>query len=75
MKNVFVTAIAINGLLSGASAQLLGLDLDIEGLLKSLGPAPANDPRFTTWTAPGPHDGTFEHLGNVVRWNRSLIDP
>jgi hypothetical protein len=65
MKNVFVTAIAVNGLLSGASAQLLGLDLDIEGLLKSLGPAPASDPRFTTWTAPGPHDGTFEHLGNV----------
>jgi hypothetical protein len=31
--------------------------LGFEGLLKSLGPAPDTDPRFTTWTAPGPIDG------------------
>ncbi|KAK4621380.1 Putative sterigmatocystin biosynthesis peroxidase stcC [Fulvia fulva] len=30
--------------------------LDIPGLLASLRPAPANDPRFTNWDAPGPND-------------------
>ena len=36
-----------------ASAQLL----DIPGLLGGLGPAPDNDPRFTTFTPPGHNDG------------------
>lgn len=31
--------------------------LDIPGLLSSLGPAPANDPRFTNFQKPGPNDG------------------
>ena len=35
------------------SAQLL----DIPGLLGGLGPAPDNDPRFTTFTPPGHNDG------------------
>ncbi|CAK3964688.1 sterigmatocystin biosynthesis peroxidase stcC [Lecanosticta acicola] len=34
----------------------VGSLLDIHGLLSSLGPAPANDPRFTNWVAPGPYD-------------------
>ena len=36
---------------------LLGIPLDIGALLKSLGPAPASDPRFTTFTPPGSGDG------------------
>lgn len=36
---------------------LLGLPLDIGSLLKSLGPAPANDPRFTDFHPPGTGDG------------------
>ncbi|KAK4493832.1 hypothetical protein PRZ48_015017 [Zasmidium cellare] len=39
-------------LVASASAQLL----NIPALLGSLGPAPEGDPRFTTWTAPGPND-------------------
>jgi len=54
MKANFAAVVAVNGLIAGASAQLLGLD--IEGLLKSLGPAPDTDPRFTTWKAAGPGD-------------------
>ena len=37
-------------------AALASAQLDIPALLASLGPAPANDPRFTTWTKPGPGD-------------------
>jgi hypothetical protein len=58
MRANYAAVVAVHGLLllSGtASAQLLGLD--IPGLLKSLGPAPDTDSRFTTWTAPGPGDG------------------
>ena len=36
---------------------LLGLPLDISALLKSLGPAPANDPRFTNFHPAGSGDG------------------
>jgi hypothetical protein len=36
---------------------LLGLPLDIGALLKSLAPAPANDPRFTTFRPAGAGDG------------------
>jgi len=54
MKSGLFTIVAASGLVSVASAQLLGLD--ITGLLASLGPAPADDPRFTNWTAPGPGD-------------------
>lgn len=40
------------------SAQdLLGLPLDIAGLPSSLGPAPANDARFTNFQPPGSGDG------------------
>ncbi len=47
-----VRILAIGAVLTAvASAQL-----DIPALLASLGPAPANDPRFTTWTAPGKND-------------------
>ncbi|KAI8942801.1 hypothetical protein NX059_000844 [Plenodomus lindquistii] len=35
---------------------LLDLPLDIATLLSSLGPAPPTDPRFTTFTPPGPND-------------------
>jgi hypothetical protein len=36
---------------------LLGLPLDVGALLKSLGPAPANDPRFTNFQPAGHGDG------------------
>lgn len=38
---------------AATSAQLL----DIPGLLAGLGPAPAGDSRFTTFTPPGHNDG------------------
>lgn len=38
---------------------LLGLPLDISALLKSLGPAPANDPRFTNFHPAGSGDGVY----------------
>jgi hypothetical protein len=63
MKANFAAVVAVNGLIAGASAQLLGLD--IEGLLKSLGPAPDTDPRFTTWKAAGPGDGNVESCGRI----------
>lgn len=66
MKASVLALTAVSGLFSATSAQLLGLDigldvgldveLDIPGLLASLAPAPADDPRFTNWTAPGPGD-------------------
>jgi hypothetical protein len=67
MKANFAAVVAVNGLLSGASAQLLGLD--IPGLLKSLGPAPDTDPRFTKWTAPGPGDGNVGSFGRIEAWH------
>nr|POE51549.1 putative sterigmatocystin biosynthesis peroxidase stcc [Quercus suber] len=39
--------------LLGATA---AAQLDITSLLDNLGPAPASDPRFTNWIAPGPND-------------------
>jgi hypothetical protein len=38
---------------------LLGLPLDISALLKSLGPAPASDPRFTDFHPAGSGDGAY----------------
>ena len=50
---------AITLLASVVSAKgLLGLPLDIGALLSSLGPAPANDPRWTDFHPAGTGDGT-----------------
>ncbi|KAL9530545.1 Peroxidase [Sphaerulina musiva] len=43
--------IILPALVATAAAQL-----NIPALLSSLGPAPADDPRFTNWVAPGPND-------------------
>ena len=44
--------------------------VDIPGLLASLGPAPAGDPRFTNFQAPGKGDGTLfavlEHCATLT---------
>ncbi|KAH7094493.1 Peroxidase, family 2-domain-containing protein [Paraphoma chrysanthemicola] len=55
MVNILFFVLA-NLQLPAASAGLLGLPLDIGGLLSSLHPAPANDPRFTNFSPPGAGD-------------------
>ena len=55
-------AIVVSVFTAGVAAHpqggsLLGLPLDIGSLLKSLGPAPANDPRFTNFKPAGSGDG------------------
>ena len=40
--------------------------LDIQNLLSSLGPANANDPRFTTHSPPGPGDGRLPSISSKV---------
>lgn len=53
------------------SAQLL----DIPGLLGGLGPAPDNDPRFTTFTPPGHNDGKAADIPSIPsRGENILID-
>jgi hypothetical protein len=42
----------------GAAVTSAQLQLDIPSLLASLAPAPEGDSRFTTFTPPGPNDGT-----------------
>jgi hypothetical protein len=37
-------------------AAAVSAEIDIPAFLASLGPAPANDPRFTNWVAPGKDD-------------------
>lgn len=52
-----VTTFAASVTAHPQGGSLLGiLPLDIGALLKSLGPAPASDPRFTTFTPPGSGD-------------------
>ncbi|KAF3005194.1 hypothetical protein E8E13_010751 [Curvularia kusanoi] len=51
-----IATLAVSAAALPQGGSLLGLPLDIGALLKSLGPAPANDPRFTTFTPPGSGD-------------------
>ena len=56
---------------AATSAQLL----DIPGLLAGLGPAPAGDSRFTTFTPPGHNDGKPANVPSIlVRGEDILID-
>ena len=45
-----------------AFSSLAAASLDIGQLLSGLGPAPASDPRWTNWQAPGPNDGELSYL-------------
>ena len=49
--------IAVVPLLASTAAASLLSGLSVTSLLSSLGPAPANDPRFTNFVAPGHGDG------------------
>lgn len=51
-----ITLLAGAGVVSAKG--LLDLPLDIAGLLSSLSPAPANDPRWKDWHPAGSGDGT-----------------
>ena len=51
------------------SAQLL----DIPGLLAGLAPAPANDPRFSTFTPPGHNDGKPANIPSIVTRGKSIL--
>lgn len=51
------------------SAQLL----DIPGLLGGLGPAPDNDPRFTTFTPPGHNDGKPAIIPSDLTCGESIL--
>jgi hypothetical protein len=51
------------------SAQLL----DIPALLAGLAPAPANDPRFSTFTPPGHNDGKPANTPSIVARGKSIL--
>lgn len=56
---------------AATSAQLL----DVPGLLAGLGPAPAGDSRFTTFTPPGHNDGKPANVYSIlIRGEGILID-
>lgn len=57
----FVTFALVYLQIHVTSAGLLGLPLDIGGLLSSLHPASPNDPRFTNFDPPGPGDGMISY--------------
>ncbi|XPS91099.1 hypothetical protein M3J09_000522 [Ascochyta lentis] len=54
--NIVVSAFAASVAAHPQGGSLLGLPLDIGALLKSLSPAPANDPRFTNFKPAGSGD-------------------